>query len=41
MLVLVRPAFPVALIIFLESAMPPITGTPIQTQRHGGSSNGY
>ena len=39
MLVLVRPAYPVALIIFLESAVPPITGIPIQTQRHGGNSS--
>ena len=39
MLVLVRPAYPVALIMFLESAVPPITGIPIQTQRHGGNSS--
>jgi predicted permease len=39
MLVFVRPAYPVALIIFLESAVPPITGIPIQTQRHGGNSS--
>jgi len=37
LLVLARPAYPVALIIFLESAAPPITGIPIQTQRHGGN----
>ena len=36
-LVLLRPAYPVALIMFLESAVPPITGIPIQTQRHGGN----
>jgi malate permease and related proteins len=39
MLVFVRPAYPIALIIFLESAVPPITGIPIQTQRHGGNSS--
>jgi predicted permease len=37
MLVLVRPAYPIALIIFLQSAVPPITGIPIQTRRHGGN----
>ena len=39
MLVFVRPAYPVALIMFLESTVPPITGIPIQTQRHGGNSS--
>ena len=39
MLVLVCPPYPVALIIFLESAVPPITGIPIQTQRHGGNAS--
>ncbi|HUL29688.1 MAG TPA: AEC family transporter [Thermodesulfobacteriota bacterium] len=39
MLALIRPAYPVALIVFLESAVPPITGVPIQTQRHGGNSS--
>jgi len=34
-----RPAYPVALIMFLESAVPPITGVPIQTRRHGGNSS--
>ncbi len=38
-LVFARPPYPVALIIFLESAVPPITGIPIQTQRHGGNSS--
>ena len=37
LLVFVRPAYPVALIMFLQSAVPPITGIPIQTQRHGGN----
>ena len=39
MLVFVRPAYPVALIIFLESAVPPITGVTIQAQRQGGNSS--
>jgi predicted permease len=38
-LVFVSPAYPVALIMFLQSAAPPITGIPIQTQRHGGNSS--
>ena len=38
-LVLARPDYPVALIMFLQSAAPPITGIPIQTQRHGGNSS--
>jgi predicted permease len=37
MLAFARPAYPVALIIFLQSAVPPITGIPIQTQRYGGN----
>jgi predicted permease len=37
MLVFARPAYPVAMIIFLQSAVPPITGIPIQTQRYGGN----
>jgi predicted permease len=39
MLVFVRPDYPVALIMFLESAVPPITGISIHTQRHGGNSS--
>jgi malate permease and related proteins len=35
----VRPSYPVALIAFLQSAVPPITGIPIQTQRYGGNSS--
>ena len=38
-LIFVQPTYPVALIMFLESAAPPITGIPIQTQRHGGNSS--
>jgi len=39
LLVFIRPDYPIALIIFLESAVPPITGIPIHTQRHGGNSS--
>ncbi len=38
-LVFARPPYPVALIMFLQSAVPPITGIPIQAQRHGGNSS--
>ena len=38
-LVFVRPAYPIALIMLLESAAPPITGISIQTRRHGGNSS--
>ena len=38
-LVLAHPPYPVALIMFLQSAVPPITGIPIQTRRHGGNSS--
>jgi len=38
-LVFVRPPYPVALIMFLQSAVPPITGIPIQTRRHGGNAS--
>lgn len=37
LLVLIRPAYPIALIVFLQSAAPPITGIPIQTGRQGGN----
>ena len=39
MLVFARPAYPIALIIFLESVVPPITGIPIQAQRYGANSS--
>jgi predicted permease len=39
MLVSAHPAYPVALIIFLQSVVPPITGIPIQTQRYGGNAS--
>jgi malate permease and related proteins len=32
-----RPPFPVALLVFLESAIPPITGIPIEAARQGGN----
>jgi len=39
MLVFARPAYPIALIIFLESVVPPITGIPIQARRYGANSS--
>jgi predicted permease len=36
-LILIKPAFPVALIIMLEAAVPPITSIPILAQRSGGN----
>jgi malate permease and related proteins len=39
LLVLVRPAYSIALIIFLQSAMPPITGTSIHVEREGGNAS--
>lgn len=38
-LILVRPSYSIALIIFLESAAPPITAIPIQVQKYGGNSS--
>ena len=35
----IRPPYPVALIVFLQSATPPITAIPIQVQRHGGNAS--
>jgi malate permease and related proteins len=37
LLILVRPAYSVALVMFLQAAAPPITGVPIQTRVHGGN----
>ncbi len=37
LLFLVQPAYHIALIIFLQSAVPPITGVPIQVARAGGN----
>ena len=39
LLVLVRPAYSIALIVFLQSAAPPITGIPIETARQGGNAS--
>ena len=39
LLLLVRPDYNVALIIFLQSAVPPITGVPIITEREGGNTS--
>jgi hypothetical protein len=38
-LIFTRPAYPIALIMFLEGVVPPITGIPIQTQRYGANSS--
>ena len=37
LLLLIRPSYNIALIILLESAVPPITGIPIVTEREGGN----
>ncbi|OEU48398.1 MAG: hypothetical protein BA866_13940 [Desulfobulbaceae bacterium S5133MH15] len=37
-LLVVRPPYPVALIMFLQSAVPPISAIPILTKRYGGNS---
>ncbi len=37
LLTLVQPSYPIALILFLQSAVPPITGVPIQVARVGGN----
>ncbi|MFH1169890.1 MAG: AEC family transporter [Chloroflexota bacterium] len=37
LLMLVRPDYNIALLIMLESAVPPITGIPIVTEREGGN----
>lgn len=39
LLVLVRPDYNIALLIFLEAAAPPITGTSIQAERAGGNAS--
>lgn len=38
-LVYARPVYPIALIIFLQSAVPPITGIPIHVARQGGNAS--
>jgi predicted permease len=38
-LVLWRPAYNIALIFFLQSAIPPVTATPILTERAGGNKS--
>lgn len=37
LLILIKPAFPVALIIMLEAAVPPVTAIPIFAERSGGN----
>jgi predicted permease len=39
LLLLIRPEYSIALIFILESAIPPITGTPIMTERAGGNKS--
>jgi predicted permease len=36
---MIRPPYPVALIIVLQSAVPPITAVPIVVERAGGNRN--
>jgi predicted permease len=36
-ILLIRPAYPVALLIILESAIPPVTAVPLVTERSGGN----
>ena len=37
LLVFARPAYPIAMILFLQSAIPPITAIPIEAERQGGN----
>ncbi|MFC1861023.1 AEC family transporter [Chloroflexota bacterium] len=37
LLILIRPDYNIALILLLQSAVPPITGVPIATERNGGN----
>jgi len=39
LLVLLQPDYYIALIIFIQSAVPPITGVPIQVKREGGNES--
>ena len=39
LLFLIRPEYNIALILFLESAVPPITGTPLVAEREGGNTS--
>ncbi len=39
LLLLIRPEYSVALIMLLESAVPPITGTPVVVEREGGNAS--
>jgi predicted permease len=39
LLLLVRPDYNIALLVLLESAVPPITGTSIQAERAGGNAS--
>ena len=35
-IILIRPSYNIALILMIESAMPPVTSTPLITERNGG-----
>jgi hypothetical protein len=37
LLILIKPTFPVALILMLEAAVPPVTAIPIFAERSGGN----
>jgi predicted permease len=39
LLILIRPEYNIALIVFLQSAVPPITGTSIVAEREGGNTS--
>lgn len=39
LLVFLQPGYSIALLFILESAVPPITGTPIMTEREGGNKS--
>lgn len=39
LLLIIQPSYSIALLFILESAVPPITGTPIMTERAGGNKS--
>jgi len=39
LLILFKPVYSIALLFILQSAIPPITGTPIMTERAGGNKS--
>ena len=36
-IILIRPPYPIALILLLQSAVPPVTAVPLLTERAGGN----